>query len=133
MVSPEILHRFPFFGGLTDAQLRAISMITEEEIFEKGGIILVEKKPATKLFFLVDGSIDLVYHTVDEINSNPVPTKELMAGEVNSGEIFGVSALIEPYIFNATARAAMRCRVLVIDAAELRKLIDEDQIFANKM
>ena len=133
MVSPELLRRYPFFGGLSDAQLREISMITEEEVFQKGTIILTDKKPAEKLYFLLDGSIDLIYQTVDELNLKPVPSRELMAGEVNPGEVFGVSALIEPYIYNASARAAMSCRVLIIDGIKLRNLIDLDNDLANKM
>ena len=133
MVSPELLRRYPFFGGLSDAQLREISMITEEEVFEKGSIILTDKKRADIFYLLMDGSIDLIYTTVDELNLNPVPPKELMAGEVNQGEIFGISALIEPYTYNASARAAARCHILVINAIELRKLIDEDSDLASKM
>lgn len=133
MVSPELLRRFPFFGGLTDAHLREISMITEDEVFEKGSIILTDKKSADNLYLLVDGSIDLLFLSVDELNLNPVPTKELMAGEINPGEIFGISALIEPYVYNATARAAVKSRVLIINAPELRKLIDEDINLSNRM
>jgi CRP-like cAMP-binding protein len=133
MISPEVLRRFPFFGGLSDAQLREIAMITEEEVFEKGSIILADKKPAKNLFLLLDGYIDLVYHSVDELNLHPVPTKELNAGEINPGEIFGISALIEPYIYNASARASTTAHVLVIDSLELRKLIDSDEKISNKI
>lgn len=133
MVSPELLRRFPFFGGLSDAQLREISMITEEEIYEKGHIILTDKKPANHLFLLLDGNIDLVYHSVDELNLKPVPTKELNAGEINPGEIFGISALIEPYVYNASARTSMRSHVLVIDSIELRKLLESDSGLSCKI
>jgi CRP-like cAMP-binding protein len=133
MISPELLRRFPFFGGLSDAQLREISMITEEEIFEKGSIILADKKPADKLCLLIDGSVDLVYLSVDELGLNPGPAKELMAGEINPGEIFGISALIEPYIYGSTVRASMKSRVLIIKAPELRSLINADSILENHL
>lgn len=133
MVSPQLLRRFPFFGGLTESQLREISMISEEEVFEKGGIILTEKNAAEKLYLLMDGSIDLFFLTVDEINPNPPPPKQLMAGEINPGEIFGIGALIKPYMYSATARAATRCQVLGISALALRELIDKDADMADKL
>jgi CRP-like cAMP-binding protein len=133
MISPEVLRRYPFFGGLSDAQLREISMITEEETFENGSIILYDKKFADKLYLLLDGSVDLVYQSVDELNLKPVPTKELMAGEVNPGEVFGVSALIEPYVYNASARAARTSHILVIDSIALRKLIEADSVMASQI
>lgn len=133
MISPEVLRRYPFFGGLTDAQLREISMITEEETIEKGSVILPDKKPADKLCLLLDGSVDLVYSNVDELRLSPVPPKELQAGEINPGEIFGISALIDPYVYSATARAAMKSRILIIDAPKLRKLITEDTSLENHL
>ena len=33
------------------------------------------------------------------------PPKEFYAGSINPGEVFGISALIEPYTNNATAKA----------------------------
>ncbi len=35
MISPELLRRYPFFGFLGDAQLKAIAMIAEESTYEK--------------------------------------------------------------------------------------------------
>ena len=133
MVSPELLRRFRFFGGLNDAQIRAISMISEEETYEKGKTLIEECTPAETLFMLVDGSIDLFYRVVDEINLNPGPPKELTAGEVNPGEIFGVCAMVEPYTQNATARTAIPSRIITINAIELRKLIEEDSDLAAKI
>jgi CRP-like cAMP-binding protein len=133
MVSPELLRRYPFFGGLTDDQLRSVSMIAEAETVEKGVVLVEECEPAKNLYLLQDGSIDLWYRVVDEMNLNPGPPKELSAGEVNPGEIFGVSILIEPYVQNTTARAATACKVIVINGSELRKLLDADIDLANKV
>lgn len=133
MISPELLRRFPFFGGLTDAQLRKISMISEEVMFDQDSIILKDKESADKFCLLLDGSIDLIYQLVDVMNLKPFPPKELMAGEINPGEIFGISALIEPYIYSATARAAMNSHVIIIDAPKLRELISEDINLENRL
>jgi CRP-like cAMP-binding protein len=133
MVSPELLRRYPLFGGLTEDQLRAVSMIAEADTIEKGTTLVEECEPAENLYLLQDGSIDLWYRVVDEKNLNPAPPKELIAGEVNPGEIFGVSILIDPYVQNTTARAATTCNVIVINGSELRKLLAADIDLANKV
>jgi CRP/FNR family transcriptional regulator, cyclic AMP receptor protein len=133
MVSPELLRRYPFFAGLSDAQLREISMISEEENFDKNSTLIEECEPAQNLYLLVDGSIDLFYRSVDELNLNPAPPKELTAGEVNPGEIFGVCAMVEPYFNNTTARTAVASRVIIMNGPQLRKLLDEDMDLSNKI
>jgi len=45
MVSPELIRRYPFFGGLTESQLAGIAMIAEEVSFPKGAVIFEEGSP----------------------------------------------------------------------------------------
>jgi CRP-like cAMP-binding protein len=131
MVSPETLRRYPFFGGLTDEQLKELSLIASEEVFEKGTTIFEECALADKLYLLSEGSVDLYYRSADE--SHPEKHKEFSVGEINPGEIFGTSALVEPYTLNATARASQKCHVIIIDAAKFRKLLAQDADLANKI
>jgi CRP-like cAMP-binding protein len=131
MVSPELLRRYPFFGGLTDEQLKMLSLIATEESIDKGATIFEECAQADKLFLLSEGSVDLYYRSIDE--SHPEKLREFSVGEINPGEVFGTSALVEPYALNATARAAQKCRVIVIDAAGLRKLLEQDTDLSNKL
>jgi CRP-like cAMP-binding protein len=52
--------------------------------------------------------------------------KEYFIGVVNPGEIFGISALIEPHVHTATLRADKPGFVIKIDAIALRNLCEED-------
>jgi CRP-like cAMP-binding protein len=122
MVSTEVLRRYPFFAFLNDSQLRAIAMITNEETFEQGAVLFNEKKPAAFLYVLMDGGVDL-YYTVEEPN-RPDLKKEFSVGEINPGEMFAVSALVEPYIYTSTAKAAKAGRMLKIDGQALRALCE---------
>ena len=130
MVSPEILRRYPFFGTLTDAQLKAVAMHTEEETFGKGAIVFEECQAADKLYLLLEGGIDLSYKSEEEYH--PTTRKEFYVGEINSGEVFGTSALIEPHVLNATAKTSQASKVVTFDASELRKLLEKDQDLSNK-
>jgi CRP-like cAMP-binding protein len=124
MVSPELLRRYGFFAGLNGNQLKQIAMISEEVSYEKGETIFEECEQANALFILQSGNIDLFYRVVEE--NQPQNRKEYFVGEINPGEVFGVSALLEPYAMNATARAALKCSTVKIDADALRKLIQVD-------
>jgi hypothetical protein len=42
MISPERLRRYPFFAGLTENQLDAIALISEDKTGEMDAIIFVE-------------------------------------------------------------------------------------------
>jgi CRP-like cAMP-binding protein len=122
MISPELLRRYPFFGFMGDTQLKAIAMIAEESTYEKGQTIFDANQAANTLYFLEDGSASNYFVVKD----NDKPIKELYIGDINPGDIFGISALIEPYIYTAAMRAEKTCRVIKIEASALRALCEVD-------
>ncbi len=124
MVSPEILRRYPFFGQLSDAQVKAIAMLAEEESFAKGAVICEEGQPAKAFYLLLDGNLSLYYKSEEEFR--PATRKDFFVGEINAGEVFAISVLVEPYKYTATVKAERDCRVVRFEAAELHKLIDKD-------
>jgi CRP/FNR family cyclic AMP-dependent transcriptional regulator len=124
MISPELLRRYPFFGTLSDEQLRQIAMIADEESHEAGKILLKEKAPADDLFLLIKGSVDLLF-TVDE-EYHPDRHKEFLVGEINPGEIFGISALIEPHQYTSSVRSDGPVQVIHIDGVALRQRCADD-------
>lgn len=124
MISPELLRRYPFFGLLNENQLYAIAMISDEVAVEAGETLFEECKPAEALYLLVEGGVDLYYKSEEEYH--PKTRKEFLVGEINPGEIFSLSAMIEPYVLSASARASKASNLIRIDAAELRKLCQED-------
>jgi CRP-like cAMP-binding protein len=124
MVSPELLRRYPFFGGLTNDHLNGVAMLAEEVIYEQGETIIETGQPANALFFLLEGNVELHYVVVDEIN--PHLRKDLFVTEINPGEPFGISAVIEPYTYTGTMRTTGVSRVLRFDANGLRALCTVD-------
>lgn len=131
MISPELLRRFPFFGKLENSQLVALSIIAEEETFNRGEDIFQEGTTADAFFLLEDGSLDLYYTVVDSFH--PEQRKEFSVGEINPGEPFGISALIEPYVLTATARVSSPAKVIRINASALRAQMDTDQSLAYNL
>jgi len=124
MISPELLRRFPFFSFMDDKQLKAVAMIAAEKTYDNGDEVIVNNSPAEKLFFLVEGSAS--YYYIVTIEHDPYYKQEYFISDFNPGEIFGISALIEPYVFTAAVRAEKSCRLIEIDASALRALCEVD-------
>ena len=124
MISPELLRRYPFFGTLSDAQIKSMAMIAEEEIYEKDAVICEEGKPATAFYLLLDGGVSLYYKSEEEFN--PKSRKDFLVGEISPGEIFAISVLVEPYIFTATVKTERKSRVIKFDSVGIHGLIEKD-------
>jgi CRP-like cAMP-binding protein len=120
MISPEVLRRYRFFCCLSEEQQKAIAMVSEEVRVDAGKELFLEGQPVEALYLLVEGSIDLYYAASGD------PKDQFLVGEINPGEPFAISAMIEPYTFTATARVAAPSRVLKIDAKALRALCEVD-------
>ncbi len=124
MISPEILRKYPFFGSLEDKHLKELAMLAEEVIYESGEVIFQEGGPATALYFLLDGYVEL-YYTLGE-KKRATLAKGIPVGEINPGEPFSISALIEPHVLTATASTSVQSRVLKFDAKALHSLFKKD-------
>ncbi len=124
MVSPETLRRYPFFAGLTDSNLRDVAMLAEEREVDAGAELFNEGLPADTLYLLVEGGLDIHYVVSDEIDRRR--RKDLFVTELNPGEPFGISALIEPHTYTSTVRATRRSRVVAIHGPGLRTLCGSD-------
>jgi CRP-like cAMP-binding protein len=124
MVSPELLRRYQLFASLKPEHINAIAMLTEEVQLESGETIFESGRPADYLYILVTGCIDLFYVAVDEIN--PELRKELFVSEINPGEPFGISALLDPWVYQGTVRTTCPSRVLKSESTGLRALCEVD-------
>jgi len=127
MISPEMLRFYPFFGTFDSEQLKEVAMISEEIALEKAATLFTKGQSTDGMFVLVEGGVDLF----DVITSehDPYYRKEYLVSEMETGAIMGVTALVEPYTPNSSARSTTPCRLIKINAAELRALADKDTRF----
>ena len=120
MISPEVLRRFPFFAGLTDEELKSIAMISEEEKYQANTFIAREREQAKKLYLLLQGSVDVMIDTDQEgLEHETVSTLKV-------GDVFGWSALVEPYVLTSSLFAATPVTMVAMDGAGLRALFELD-------
>ncbi len=133
MVSSELLKKYDFFGGLTERQLKSLASIADEKTYEAGAVIFEECDSANKLCLLMEGNVDLYYRSIDEMHIYTTPPKEFYAGSINPGEVFSISALIEPFTNNATAKASESSQVIEFDSPQLRNLLEQDMQLAYNL
>jgi len=119
MVSPELLRRFVFFAGVSDEELKQLAMAGREQAASVGEVLFTEGKHAHNFYFLTEGTVELL--NVGSGNQESIAISSLPAGE-----LLGWSAVIAPYIYTATARAARPSRVIVFAGADLEKLMSDD-------
>jgi CRP-like cAMP-binding protein len=59
--------------------------------------------------------------------------KGILVGEINPGEPFSISALIEPHTLSSTAYVSRTSRIIKIKAGALRTLFDKDRKMAYQI
>ena len=124
MIALEVLRRFSFFAFMDDKELKAVSTIAQELHPNAGDVLIEANTPADALYFLIEGH--LPYYMVVTTEHIPTYRQEYFISYINPEEIFGISALIEPYQYTATLRVDEPCRVIKIDASALRALCEVD-------
>lgn len=131
MISSEFLKKYKIFSVLNPDQLRHLADLAEEVSYESGDVLFYEGDKADALYVLVEGLIEL-YYSID-VEYRPELHKELKFREINPGELFSISALIEPYVLTSSARAVEPSRMIKINAAQLLEWCNEDFDLANAL
>jgi len=118
MVPVEILKRLDIFDNLNKQELEAITEIADIRDCPKATVIFTENQEADALFVLLQGNVALHF----EVGRH----EEAIVHSVGAGQAFGWSALIQPYLFTASAKCINNSKLVVIDRYRLRSLLDED-------
>lgn len=113
MMIVEAIEESDLFKGVSTEFLNKIGQIGEIRNFKRDSVICMANEKARYIYQLVYGQIDIM-----------LAEKEVIHFTVNRpGEIFGWSALVEPYIYTATAKCKSDVRVLRISRDSLEKII----------
>jgi CRP-like cAMP-binding protein len=131
MIATTMLHPVPFFDFLSPDERKAIADIADIRNYRADEYIFREKELAKELCVLVYGSVDLFF-TI-EVEYHPELRKELMFSVIGSGELFGISALIEPHILTSSARASKPSQVIQIDMHGLLAFCEQNEKFAYSL
>ena len=99
------------FKGVSQRVIGEIGKKSEELFFEKDSIIFKLDEDAAFVYELAEGTVDIVVSEKDNMHYSVM----------RPNEIFGWSALVEPYVYTATARCVTDVKVVRI----ARDIIEE--------
>ncbi len=111
----------PFCADLDVGHVRAMAEATSEHELPAGSLLLQRGHAADALALLLDGDVSL---EVTEPGDDPIVLETL-----HGGDPVGWSWLFPPYRWLFDARCLTPVRLLQLDAAHLRGLIDTDPVF----
>jgi len=124
MVSPELLRRFPLFGGLTIEQINTLAMAAEEISVEPGHWFFRQDEELHDLYLVLEGQVGIVVE---------LPRQEVVTSTVGPGDVFGWSGLVPPHETTAGAKALTPGRVVRFDCQRIRSTFPEDWQFGCLM
>jgi CRP-like cAMP-binding protein len=120
VLDPEILRTFAFFAGLSETELKSLSIITNKVSFQRGDLIFREDDPAHALYLLIDGWVDIV------INTDAQGEQHELVTTLSPGEIFGWSAVVDPYAYTGSAVCASPVEAIDFKGADLLGMFELD-------
>lgn len=104
---------FDLFRGVSQRIISEIGKMGEEVTFKRDDVVFRTDEDASFIYEMVEGEVDIV-----------VLEKENMHFIVKRpGEIFGWSALVEPYVYTATAKCLAVTRVLRIGREVIENVV----------
>jgi CRP-like cAMP-binding protein len=119
MVSAEWLKKTELFDTLNESQLDALLSQSSVESFTEGKTIFRQGEDATRLYVLIEGTVELTVKAQERI--------DFMTSKIDKeGAVFGTPSLMEPFRYNVMATCLRPAKVLLIEAAHLKKRMEED-------
>lgn len=119
MITAAWLKKADLFNALEESQLNSIFSHSTIESFPEGKTIFHQGSEAHHLYILIEGAVTLTIKTGEKI--------DLMTSTLDrEGAVFGMPCLLEPFRYNVTAACAKSSKLVMIDAAPFRTLLEED-------
>jgi CRP/FNR family cyclic AMP-dependent transcriptional regulator len=113
MVSPETLRRMDLFAGLEDSMLKAIAMAGEKMEVKKGHWFFREGDHAKQVYIIQKGAVEI------KVSLGPQDIHQIGVSSLKEGDLFGWSALVDPYKYQLGAVTSSNCQLIVFDGVRL--------------
>jgi len=110
----DVLRKCEVFRTLDDKQLREVEKMCDYEELEAGTIICKQGHKEENLYIIEHGAVGII------LEVGPLAQRQVQA--VTDYEVFGWSAMLDPYICTATVKALENTKVLAFDGQELSGL-----------
>lgn len=125
MNKQTVLKKSELFSELADKELALVETITETMQVGVGDLVCKQGKPGDKIYIVEDGCMAIV------LDVGPLTHRQVQSAGRN--EVFGWSAMIEPYLYTASVRSTVTSRLFAIKAKNLRDLCQKQPDIGNKI
>jgi CRP-like cAMP-binding protein len=126
MISPELLRRYAFFGGLSMEQIVFLADTASELSVEADHTFFHEEDVLDFCYLLLEGEVAILIEL-------PEKNRDIVISSIKEGDMFGWSALLPPFVATAATRTEIACRVLAFDCRQIRQKFEEDHLFGYIM
>lgn len=109
-IEPDQLKATGLTARLAPAELRALAMCLQGRVYEAGETVFREGDPGDTMLIVISGRLVAVTST----EGNAGPTEQIL-NVMDSGEIVGEMALLDPAPRSATVRAIERSTVYALE------------------
>jgi CRP-like cAMP-binding protein len=127
MVSVEVLKGFEFFKGLNDSELSKIARLCRVNAMQEGDQPFVEGTRAIDLHLCRTGKVDITIWLRQPWNTS------VAVHRVETGELFGWSALVAPYTYTASAVCVEAGEEIRVDGHDLLATMDANPVIGYKI
>jgi CRP-like cAMP-binding protein len=109
----DTIQESELFKGVSQRIMSEIGKSSEEMTYKKDSIIFNAEDEAQYIYELVEGSVDILMLEKDVVHLTASRT----------GQIFGWSALVEPFVYTASARCASNAKVIRLSKYSIENAI----------
>jgi CRP/FNR family transcriptional regulator, cyclic AMP receptor protein len=113
------LHQFKILEELDVADLDSIARIAHVQEFEAGEELTTEGAAADQLYLFLKGKAAVKVRSPEG--------RQVLIDELGPGEVLGWSAVMEPYIYSASAWTTEPCELIVVPGDRLRELCETNR------
>jgi CRP/FNR family cyclic AMP-dependent transcriptional regulator len=110
----QVLKKCALFRNLNDEQLDVIEEMYTSEVFEPGTIICKQDKKGEKVYVVEDGLVGII------LEVGPLSQRQVQSA--SKYDVFGWSAVIEPFRYTATVKAIKKTTALSFQGKDLHDL-----------
>ncbi len=118
MLEAKDLRGYKIFRDLADDELQKLAPLAREETFEPGSRIITESAPATDLYLVVKGKL--------QVKMTGASGEEVELDEAGHGMSVGWSTLSESRTSTASVDAVEPSTLIAFEGEGLRRLFGED-------
>lgn len=134
MTTVKLIETLHIFDEFSPKELERIAGLCSTEEFRQEECLFKEGAPATEMWIVLDGSVELRFELPGKRTSTSESMMSSHENNIPESQVFGWSCFIPPYKMRLSAYCtSKRCHVLKIGSDQLFKVMNDDKEIGFKI